>query len=404
MRFLLLNGNGIDIRVNNAKLRVKDGRFSTTDELQEYVFSPKRIDIDSIIIYGQNGNLTIDAIRWLIKHNVQISVLNWDGKLLTTMLPPESTNVKTKFAQYHAFEDEKARVTIAKNFIEAKFDKTLVVLDYLKQRYPEIEYDLTEDFEKLKKAKTIKEIMGVEGGVAYKYWNEFAKAIPEKYDFESRIDSSRRATGAGDMVNAMLNYGYALLEAEGLRAINAVGLDPHVGFLHEMTPSKNSLAYDLQEPYRFLVDFAVISLIESERMEIKDFIRTESYSLRLRPSGAKKLTEEINLWFNKRVSYKENMTMWSYVMFLKTRELAQYLSDKRKDIDFIEPQYETKRQDSSDIRQKILSISYSDWKKLGFSKGTLHYMKQNAKADKPFTLNAHVRERLEQWEKLIATT
>lgn len=329
-------------------------------------------------------------------------MLNWDGKLLTTMLPPESTNVKTRFAQYHAFEDEKARVKIAKNFIEAKFDKSQVVLDYLKQRYPSIDYDFTEDFEKLKKAKTIKEIMGVEGGVAWKYWNEFSKAIPQKYDFESRIDSSWRATGAGDMVNAMLNYGYALLEAECLSAINAVGLDPHVGFLHEMSTSKNSLAYDLQEPYRFLVDFAVISLIESEKMENKDFIRTENYSLRLRPSGAKKLTEEINLWFNKKVSYKENMAMWSYVMFLKTRELAQYLVGKLKEIDFIDPQYETKRQESSDIRQKILSISYSDWKKLGFSKGTLHHMKQNAKADAPFTLNAHNKERLGKWEKLVA--
>jgi CRISPR-associated protein Cas1 len=205
-----------------------------------------------------------------------------------------------------------------------------------------------------------------------------------------------------NFVDVMINYGYALLEAECLRVINAVGLDPHVGFLHEMNTSKNSLAYDLQEPFRFLVDLAVLSLIERDCMEKKDFIRTESYSLRLRPTGAKKLTEEINLWFNKRVSYKGNMTMWSYVMFLKTRELAQYLTDKRKDIDFIVPQYETKRQDSSDIRKKILSISYSDWKKLGFSKGTLHYMKKNAKADKPFTLNAHNKERLDKWEKLVA--
>ncbi|WP_440953783.1 CRISPR-associated endonuclease Cas1 [Methanococcoides sp. FTZ1] len=82
---------------------------------------------------------------------------------------------KTRFAQYHAFEDENARVKIAKNFIEAKFDKSLVVLDYLKQRYTEIDYDFTDDFNKLKKAKSIKEIMGVEGGVAYKYWNEFSK-------------------------------------------------------------------------------------------------------------------------------------------------------------------------------------------------------------------------------------
>lgn len=49
------------------------------------------------------------------------------------------------------------------------------------------------------------------------------------------------------------------------------------------------------------------------------------------------------------------------------------------------------------MRQKILSISYTGWKKMGFSKGTLHYMKENARGDKSFTLNVHVMERLEVW-------
>ena len=80
----------------------------------------------------------MDAIRWLIKHNVQIFILNWDGKLLITILPPESTNVKTKFAQYHVFEDQEARLEIAKKFIEAKFEKSKTVLDFLSQRYTEI--------------------------------------------------------------------------------------------------------------------------------------------------------------------------------------------------------------------------------------------------------------------------
>jgi CRISPR-associated protein Cas1 len=55
--------------------------------------------------------------------------------------------------------------------------------------------------------------------------------------------------------------------------------------------------------------------------------------------------------------------------------------------------------DSEDVRQKILGISYSEWKQMGFSKGTLHYMKKNAEADKPFSLNVHVRERVEMWER-----
>jgi len=53
------------------------------------------------------------------------------------MLPPESTNVKTKFAQYHAFEDQEKRLEIAKKFIEAKFDKSKSFLDFLSQRYPD---------------------------------------------------------------------------------------------------------------------------------------------------------------------------------------------------------------------------------------------------------------------------
>jgi CRISPR-associated protein Cas1 len=196
----------------------------------------------------------------------------------------------------------------------------------------------------------------------------------------------------------MLNYGYALLEAECLRAINTAGLDSHVGFLHEMNPSKDSLAYDLQEPFRFLVDLSVISLIESERMDNKVFIRTESYCLRLKPSGAKKVTEEFNRWMNKKTPYQKQSVIWSYALLLKTKELAQFLVEKKKTIDFCKPEYTIERQDSVDIRQKILSISCTDWENVGFSKGTLYYMKKNAKADKPFTLNAHVRERLKIWE------
>lgn len=83
---------------------------------------------------------------------------------------------------------------------------------------------------------------------------------------------------------------------------------------------------------------------------------------------------------------------------MKARELAQYLVGKRKSLDFSKPAYAVERQDSDEIRQKILSISYSDWKNMVFSKGTLYYMKKNAEDDKPFTQNGHVRERLEMCE------
>lgn len=129
----------------------------------------------------------------------------------------------------------------------------------------------------------------------------------------------------------------------------------------------------------------------------QDFIRTETYALRLKPTGARKVTEEVNQWLNKCAQYRNKQHTWSAILLLKTRELAQYRVGKHKNVDLMSPVYEIERQDNMEIRQLILGISYSEWKKMGFSKGTLHYMKQNAKSGKSFSLNAHVRERLEMW-------
>jgi len=85
-------------------------------------------------------------------------------------------------------------------------------------------------------------------------------------------------------------------------------------------------------------------------------------------------------------------------MLLKARDLAHYLVGKQKMPDFVAPAYTVERQDSDVIRQKILDMSYAEWNKMGFSKGMLHCMKQNAKSAKPLALNKHVRERLEQWD------
>ncbi len=392
MKMLLLNGHGINLRVDSAKLHVKDGKFND-EKPEEYVFAPKRIEYDHIIIYGQNGNISIDSIRWLIKHSVQVSILNWNGKLLTTMLPPESVQVKTKFAQYESYRDMNKRIIIARKLLDAKFLRTQAVLDWLNERYESVNTDFSKELKLFKKAKTINELMMVEGRIASHYWKEFKKIMPDKYEFQGR-KTIEHPKGASDQINTMLNYGFALLEAECRKAINSAGLDVHVGFLHQMTIGKHSLAYDLQEPFRFLVDLAVISLIERNEMQKSDFVRTENYNLRLRPNGAKKLVEEINNQINTKIKYTGGNRTWSYMILIKARELAYYLIGKRKKLDFTTPHEPLIRIDTAEIRKKILDVSYTQWGKLGFSRGTLHYMKKNARNNKPFSLNKHVLERL----------
>ncbi len=393
MKLLLLNGHGANMRVDNAKLHIKDGSYAVDVEPEKHIFSPKKIDIDHVIFYSKSGSLTLESIRWLIKHNIQISILDWNGKLLTTMLPPESVQVATKFSQYSAYNDMRLRTQISKQLIASKFARTQIVLDLLKLRYPNVKTDFSKEFKLFQRASTIDEIRIVEGRVASFYWQQLIKVIPEKHEFESRR-YQHRPWGASDTVNVMLNYGYAVLEAECMRAINTAGMDVHVGFMHEKRIGKNSLAYDLQELFRFLVDLAVIKLIETNAMEKKDFIRTENYTLRLRPTGARKLVTEINDQLNNKVRYNGKECSWTYVMLLKTRELAHFLVGKKKKLDLIEPLPKLHRQDTEEMRKKILAFSYTDWENMGFSRGTLFYLKKNAKANKPFTMNKHVEDRL----------
>lgn len=396
MKAVLLNGHGISVKVSQAKLKIKDGKYDDEIEPEEYTFSPKRADINNVIIYGRSGDISIEAIKWLVKHNVQVTILDWNGKLLTTMLPPESVQVKTKFSQYASYKDTRLKLEIAKKFIVAKIQRTKSVLEYLKSKY-ELDYDFSAEEKNLKNAKTTAEILLPEARVAKSYWEILKKIFPDKYEFETR-KSAGRPHGAGDQINCMFNYGYAILEAECLRAINSAGLDAHIGFLHEMKIGKNSLAYDLQEPFRFLVDLAVISAIEKGLMEKRDFIRTENYNLRLRPSGAKKLITEILSQFNKKVKYRGREYTWSYVLITQTLDLAHYLVGKKEKLDFCFPVPNLDRTDTKELRDKILTTSIYRWQKKGFSKGTLSNLKKNARDNKPFTVNKQVLEKLDSME------
>src|SRR3989344_1438561 len=392
MRFLLLNGHGLYFAVDRARLYIKDGIYSE-EKPKEYVFRPKRIPYDNIVIYGRSGQISIEAIRWLIKHNVAITLLNWDGKLLTTMLPSESVQVKTKFAQYSSYIDSNLRLELAKKFVETKILRSKILLDWLKAKYPDIKYNFKIEEDRLEDAKTISEVIRAEARVASAYWKEIMKVIPKEYEFDRR-EYAKKPYGASDKINCMLNYGYAILESECLRAINVVGLDAHVGFLHEMKMGSKSLAYDLQEPFRFLIDLAVISAIEKKKLNEKDFIRTENYNLRLRPSGAKKLIEEIQICFSRKVKFRGKEYGWGNVLIEQTRELAHYILGKINSFNLSKPLFDLERDDTHDMREIIKGISYKKWKDLGYSKGTLHPMKMKVNESKPFYLTEKVKKRL----------
>lgn len=151
-------------------------------------------------------------------------------------------------------------------------------------------------------SKSIKRLMTYEGRIARIYHDNltaiFNQLNPELNFTGRKNKSNSRNCNASDEINALLNYGYAILESEIRKGINSVGLDYSIGFLHEINQSRTPLVYDIQELFRWLIDVSVIQLLEEKKTKKSDFIITENYHTRLGEDIAKLLIEKINSNFN----------------------------------------------------------------------------------------------------------
>jgi len=181
------------------------------------------------------------------------------------------------------------------------------------------------------------------------------------------------------------------------QAINIVGLEPSVGFLHEFTGSqtKESLVYDLQEPFRWLGDVTTIEAFESGTSDMKDFYFTgDDYRYRIEVDAKRHFLELLKDRFNSGIKYKCKTWKWDTVILNKTQELARLLLDKSKEIDFIEPRPALQRSDTQDLRRRILELTQEEVKELGIGKSTLHYLRKNARNDTSFKVYQKVAEKL----------
>jgi CRISPR-associated protein Cas1 len=243
--------------------------------------------------------------------------------------------------------------------------------------------------------------------VRYPVWNKLFEAatkhtqfkvLPKHLHFQERMTLSHQ-NNATDPVNAALNYGYGFLEGECRRAINAVGLEPSVGFLHDVSDyqTKQSLVYDLEEPFRWIVDLTVTQAFESRRLDVADFYFTgDDYAYRFDPEARTRFIGLLRDQFNSGVRYRSRILKWDTVIQKKTSELAEYFKSKCPTLDFSEPSPVLDRTDNQVLRESILSLTESEAKRRGIGKSTLHYLRKNARDDRSFTVNSVVRKRLEQ--------
>jgi CRISPR-associated protein Cas1 len=283
MNPLLISGFGTSITVDKRRLVISDKKGERLE------FYPHQIDHDSIIIDGHTGNISFEAIRWLSKHDINVTVLNWNGNLLACINPKEPNNGRLRTKQYAKYSDDDARYMIAFKIIEEKVRQSHNLLKELSPYYQGIDLEAFEKAieaekphynpnDKRKAKDRLNSLLQYEGKIAALYWEYLAKVFNHLYpefNYQNRRNKSYSWNmNASDEINALLNYGYAILESQIRKAINSVGLDMSVGFLHETSSGKTPLVYDLQELYRWLIDLSVIQLLEEKKLGKKDFTTT----------------------------------------------------------------------------------------------------------------------------------
>jgi CRISP-associated protein Cas1 len=235
----------------------------------------------------------------------------------------------------------------------------------------------------------------VEGRVALRYWQAYASVVPECFDFHGRMATSHQ-NNASDPVNLALNYAYGVLEGECRAAINTVGLEPSVGFLHETSvyQTKQSLVYDLQEPFRWIADVAVMGSFESAVLDLPNFYFTgDDYKYRFEPEAKRRFLDLLREQFNAGVKYNGRTLKWDTVIEQKASELGRFLVGKST-LDFVEPSPKLTRADYQELRAKILSLTRSEAQELGIAKSTLHHLCRNAESQCGFRIYNKTDKRL----------
>lgn len=239
--------------------------------------------LSGIVCFGHVG--CSPALMGLCgERQVALSFLTEHGQFLARVTGPVSGNVLLRREQYRRADDLSASAGMAWSFVGAKIANSRVVLLRAVRDRPgdpasgplrEAATQLMDILQDLRTDMALGTIRGHEGEAARIYFNAFPHLIVA--DKESFQFTGRNRRPPLDNVNALLSFVYTLLGHDVAAALEAVGLDPAVGFLHRDRPGRPGLALDLMEELRpYLADRLVLSLINRQQVTGKDFALTES--------------------------------------------------------------------------------------------------------------------------------
>jgi CRISPR-associated protein Cas1 len=391
MRPLLLHGFGTSVRVNGRTLEI-DWR----SEGRKESYRPQQLPFDSVVVDSLTGSVSFEALRFLAIHDIPVTLLRWNGSVLSTILPRGPAKAELRVAQVTAYSGPERRLGLSGELIGEKVTKSLSLAEELSRTFP-INLNPIRREAAGTQGESLNDLMLYESRVAQAYWRKYAKAVETlwpKSGFVSRRSPQRSwNNSAADPTYALLYYGYSLLESACRSAIVSVGLLPEVGFLHEVAPSKFPLAYDIQEPFRWLVDLSVIEVIRDGKLDRKrDFIVTENCHVLLRPSASSALIDRFSANLNRKGSVGKRSMSFETTISELARRVARYLTKATGRLDLSYPFGVAEDCHVGDeLRVLVGGMGYAEAKALGISKAGLWDMKRRAAEAKPLRLNRGIQ-------------
>ena len=279
MRKLL---NTLYVTSENSYLALDGENLVVYDEKKELGRLPLH-NLDGIVSFGYRG--TSPALMGACaERNISLCYLTPQGKFLARVTGKVQGNVLLREQQYKSSKDDEISLTIAKNCITGKVYNARWVLERaIRDHGMQIDVEgvkkaslhLKESLQYIQNAESKDQLRGYEGEAASIYFGVFNELIlqqKKEFNFQGRNKSPPK-----DNVNAMLSFVYTLLTNQITSALEVVGLDPYVGYLHTDRPGRVSLALDLIEELRSVyVDRFVLSLINKKIVNGKNFSQKEN--------------------------------------------------------------------------------------------------------------------------------
>jgi len=304
---LVLSGYGLDVRVWRGRLRVADGIGRVRRDALVHRATGR---LRRLVVLGHTGSVSLEAVRWLADVGAGYLQLDADGRVLAAFGPQGTDRPGLRRAQACAL-DAPAGNDIARRLVAEKVAGQAETL----ARATRVEVGeetvaaLRSATARLHVAVTRDDVRWAEAGAAGAYWSalssvsvRFAQRDLPRIPGHWRILGGRTSSLTGgprlatNPANAVLNYLYALLEGEAALAARMVGLDPGLGVLHADQPNRDSLAADLMEPVRPLVDRYVLRLIAGRTFRAADFFETRQGVCRVTPPLARELALTTPAW------------------------------------------------------------------------------------------------------------